>query len=31
VPAPAAARLAAVASLLFWGGVVSAGRLLAYL
>jgi hypothetical protein len=31
VPAPAAAQLAAVASLLFWGGVVSAGRLLAYL
>jgi hypothetical protein len=31
VRAPAAAQLAAVASLLFWGGVVSAGRLLAYL
>ena len=31
VPAPATAQLAAVASLLFWGGVVSAGRLLAYL
>jgi hypothetical protein len=31
VPAPAAAKLAAVASLFFWGGVVSAGRLLAYL
>ncbi|MGH9005571.1 MAG: DUF6644 family protein [Acidimicrobiia bacterium] len=31
VTAPAAAQLAAVASLLFWGGVVSAGRLLAYL
>jgi hypothetical protein len=31
VAAPAAAQLAAVASLLFWGGAVSAGRLLAYL
>lgn len=30
-PAPAAARAAAVASLLLWAGVISCGRLLAYL
>lgn len=31
VPAPAAAKLAAIASLLLWAGVITCGRLLAYL